>query len=80
MERFLFLFSFSFSSLKSGQFLYLFSSHFGFRFPMKDVLLCCLMGVRVDKKIIQLFFCLVIDIYDLFVHMCLVICNCTLLV
>jgi hypothetical protein len=45
---------------------------------MKDVLLCCLMGVRVDKKIIQLFFCLVIDIYDLFVHMCLVIRNCTL--
>jgi hypothetical protein len=33
---------------------------------MKDVLLWCLMGVRVDKKIIQLFFCLVIDIYDLF--------------
>jgi hypothetical protein len=33
---------------------------------MKDVLLWCLMGVRMDKKIIQFFFGLVIDIYDLF--------------
>jgi hypothetical protein len=31
---------------------------------MKDVLLWCLMGVRVDKIIIQICFCLVIDIYD----------------
>jgi hypothetical protein len=36
---------------------------------MKDVLLWCLMGVHVDKKIIQFFFGLVIDIYDLFLHM-----------
>jgi hypothetical protein len=33
---------------------------------MKDVLLWCLMGVRVDKKIIQIFFFLLIDIYDFF--------------
>jgi hypothetical protein len=36
---------------------------------MKGVLLWCLMGVHVDKKIIQFFFCLVIDIYDFFLHM-----------
>jgi hypothetical protein len=33
---------------------------------MKDVLFWCLMGVHVDKKIIQIFFCLVIDIYYFF--------------
>jgi hypothetical protein len=27
------------------------------------------MGVHVDKKIVQIFFCLVIDIYDFFLHM-----------
>jgi hypothetical protein len=26
------------------------------------------MGVRVDKKIVQIFFCLCIDIYDFFAH------------
>jgi len=32
---------------------------------MKGVLLWCLMGVCVDKKIVQIFFgCFVIDIYD----------------
>ncbi len=31
---------------------------------MKGVLLWCLMGVCVDKKIVQIFGCLVIDIYD----------------
>jgi hypothetical protein len=31
---------------------------------MKDVLLWCLMGVHVFKKIIQFIFCLVIEIYD----------------
>jgi hypothetical protein len=33
---------------------------------MKGVLLWCLMGVCVDKKIVQIFVCLVIDIYDFF--------------
>jgi len=32
---------------------------------MKGVLLLCLM-VYVDKKIIQIFVCLVIDVYDYF--------------
>ncbi len=41
-----------------------FLSHFGFRFSIKGVLLWCLMDVRVDKKIIQNFLCLVIVIYD----------------
>jgi hypothetical protein len=27
------------------------------------------MGVSVHKKIVQFFFCLVIDIYDFFLHM-----------
>jgi hypothetical protein len=36
---------------------------------MKGVLLWCLMGVCVDIKIIQFFVCLVIDIYDFFLHM-----------
>jgi hypothetical protein len=36
---------------------------------MKDVLLCCLIGVSVDKKIIQFFFCLVTDIYK-FLYTC----------
>jgi hypothetical protein len=53
MERFLFLISFSFGSLKFWQFLYLFLSHFEFKFFMKGVLLGCLMDVHVDKKIIQ---------------------------
>jgi hypothetical protein len=47
MERFLFLVSFSFWSLRNWQFLYLFLLHFGFRFSMKGVLLWCLMGVHV---------------------------------
>jgi len=55
MERFLFLVSFSFWSLKIWQVLYFFLSHFGFKFFMKGVLLGCLMGVHVDKKIIQSF-------------------------
>jgi hypothetical protein len=33
---------------------------------MKGVLLLCLMGVRVDKKIIQNFVCPIIDIYEFF--------------
>jgi hypothetical protein len=33
---------------------------------MKDVFLWCLMGVCVDKKIVQIFVCLVINIYDYF--------------
>jgi hypothetical protein len=33
---------------------------------MKGVLLWCLMVVCVDKKIVQFFVCLVINIYDLF--------------
>jgi hypothetical protein len=36
---------------------------------MKSVLLWCLMGVHVDKKSVQIFFCLVIDIYDFFLRM-----------
>ncbi len=39
------------------------------RFFMKNVLLWCLMGVCVNKKIVQIFVCLVIDIYDFFLHM-----------
>jgi len=35
---------------------------------MKDVLLCCSMGVHVDKKIIQFFFFGLIDIDDFFAH------------
>jgi hypothetical protein len=35
---------------------------------MKDILLFCLMSVCVDKKKIQIFVCLVIDIYDFFAH------------
>jgi hypothetical protein len=66
MERFLFLVSFSFESLRIWQFLYLFLSHFGFKFSMKGVLLWCLTGVCVDKKKFQI--CLVIDIYDFFTH------------
>jgi hypothetical protein len=31
---------------------------------MKGVLLLCLMGVRVDKKSIQIFVHIVIDIYE----------------
>jgi len=33
---------------------------------MKGILLLCLMGVHVDKKIIQIFVHIVIDIYDFF--------------
>jgi hypothetical protein len=33
---------------------------------MKDILLFCLMSVCVDKKTVQIFVCLVIDIYDFF--------------
>jgi hypothetical protein len=33
---------------------------------MKDVLLWCLMGVCVNKKIVQILFCFVIDIYECF--------------
>ncbi len=66
MERFLFLVPFSFGGLRIWQFLYFFLSHFGFRFSMKGVLLWCLMDVHVDKKIVQIFFCLVIDVYDFF--------------
>jgi hypothetical protein len=36
---------------------------------MKGVLLWCLMGVCVDKKIVQIFVCLVIEIYESFLHM-----------
>jgi hypothetical protein len=36
---------------------------------MKGVLICYLMGVHVDRKIIQKKICLGIDIYDLFLHM-----------
>jgi hypothetical protein len=32
---------------------------------VKGVLLWCLMGVCVDKKIVQIFVCFVTDIYDL---------------
>jgi hypothetical protein len=36
---------------------------------MEGVLLLCLMGVRVDKKIIHNFVCLFIDIYHfVFTH------------
>ncbi len=66
MERFLFLVSFSFSSLRIWHFLYLFLLHFGFRFSMKGVLLLCLMGVCVDRRIVQISFCVGIDIYEFF--------------
>jgi hypothetical protein len=33
---------------------------------MKGVLLWCLTSVCVDKKIVQIFICHVIDIYDFF--------------
>jgi hypothetical protein len=36
---------------------------------MKGVLSWCLMGVCVDKKIVQIFVCIFIDIYDFFSHM-----------
>jgi hypothetical protein len=36
---------------------------------MKGVLLWCLVGVHVDKKIVQIFVCLIIDIYESFLHM-----------
>ncbi len=64
MERFLFLISFLFLSLRIWQLLCLFLSHFGFRFSMKGVLLWCLMGVHVDKKNFQIFFGFLIGIYD----------------
>jgi hypothetical protein len=41
-------------------------SHFGFKFSMKGVLLSCLMGVHVDRTIVQICFGLVIDIYEFF--------------
>jgi hypothetical protein len=63
-----FLVSFSFLSLRIEQLLYLFLSYLGFRFSIKGVLLWCLMGVCVDKEIVQIFVCLV-DIYDFFLHM-----------
>jgi hypothetical protein len=37
------------------------------RFSMKDVMLLCLMGVHVDKKNINFFFDLGVDIYNFFV-------------
>jgi hypothetical protein len=67
MEIFLFfcfIFILEFENLVIYIYLYLW-----FRFSMKGVLLWCLMGVSVNKKIIQFFFCLVIDIYDFFLHM-----------
>jgi hypothetical protein len=67
MERFLFLISFSFWSLTIWQFLYLFLSHFGFRFSMKDVLLWCLMGVHVDK-ISSNFFLVLLLIFMIFFY------------
>jgi hypothetical protein len=68
MEGFLFLTLFSFLSLRIWQFLQFFFCHIlGFRFSIKDVLLWCLMGVSVDKKIIQISFFL-INIYDFFAH------------
>jgi hypothetical protein len=36
---------------------------------MKGVLLWCLVGVHVDKKSVQIFFCLFIDIYEFVLHM-----------
>jgi hypothetical protein len=66
MERFLFLVSFHFLSIRIWQLLYLFLSHFWFRFFVKGVLLWCLTCVCVDKKIVQFFVYLVIDIYDFF--------------
>ncbi len=69
MEIFLFVVSFSFWGLRIWQFLYLFLSHFGFRFSMKGVLLWCLMGVRVHKKIVQFFFVLVLIFMKKHLHM-----------
>ncbi len=66
MKKKLFLVSFSFWSLKIWHFLYLFLSHFGFEFSMKGVLLWCLMGVCVDKTIVQIFFVLVLIFMILF--------------
>ncbi len=61
MERFLFLVSFSFFKFKNLTTLILFFVIFWVnRFFMK----CVLMGVCVDKKIVQNFGCFVIDIYD----------------
>ncbi len=66
MEIFLFLVSFHFLSIRIWRpFFFFFLSHFGFRFFVKGVLLWCLMGVCVDKKIVQIFVCFVTDIYDL---------------
>jgi hypothetical protein len=47
-------------------FFLFFFSHFGFQFSTKGVLLWCLIGVHVDKTIVQICFCLGIDIYDFF--------------
>jgi len=57
------IFIFKFENLTNFIFVL---SHFGFRFSMKDILLFCLMSVCVDKKIVHIFVCLVIDIYDFF--------------
>jgi hypothetical protein len=69
IERFLVLLLFSFGSFRIWQLFFFFWSRFGFRFSMKGVLLWCLMGVCVDKKIVQFLFCFVIDIYEFFLHM-----------
>jgi hypothetical protein len=68
MESFFFLASFSFWSVRIWHFI-LFLLHFGFRFSMKGVLLWCLMGVHVDRTIIQKNNCLGIDICEFVLHM-----------
>jgi hypothetical protein len=61
MEKILFLISFSVFKFKNlTTLIFVFIIFWVNRFFMKGVL----MGVCVDKKIVQIFCCFVIDIYD----------------